>query len=303
MTATPATGSTFTGWSGACTGKGTTCTVSMTVDRATTVTFTSSVTLYTATVTKAGTGAGTVISNPAGVNCGTTCVASFASGTSAVLTATPATGSTFTGWSGACTGTGTCTLSMKAAKAVTATFTLVPVKYAATVTKAGTGAGTVTSSPAGISCGTTCSFPFTSGASVLLTAVPATGSTFTGWTGACTGTGICLLSMTADRAVTATFVPAAKAATTLAYTGPTIAEEGVSIKLSAKLVSGTTVVSGASVTFTLAGKTYTATTNTCGIATVTVTAPKVDGYFPIRITFAGSATFAASTSTVQLFID
>src|SRR5439155_65795 len=54
---------------------------------------------------------------------------------------------------------------------------------ALTVSKTGTGSGTVTSSPAGISCGTTCSASFTSGTMVTLTAAPAAGSTFTGWSG------------------------------------------------------------------------------------------------------------------------
>ena len=79
---------------------------------------------YLLTVTKAGNGAGTVTSNPAGINCGSTCSASYASGTKVTLTATPAAGSTFTGWSGGgCSGTGTCTVTMDAAKSVVATFT------------------------------------------------------------------------------------------------------------------------------------------------------------------------------------
>jgi hypothetical protein len=73
-------------------------------------------------VTKTGTGSGTVTSSPAGVNCGTTCSANYATGTSVTLTAAAASGSTFGGWSGACTGTGGCVLSMTAARNVTATF-------------------------------------------------------------------------------------------------------------------------------------------------------------------------------------
>ncbi len=76
---------------------------------------------YTLTVSKAGTGAGTVTGGP--INCGATCSATVAGGTSVTLTATAASGSTFTGWSGACTGTGTCAVSMTAARSVTATFT------------------------------------------------------------------------------------------------------------------------------------------------------------------------------------
>ncbi len=79
-------------------------------------------TTYTVSVTKAGTGTGTVASSPSGINCGSTCSASFASGTSLALSATPAAGSTFTGWSGAYTGTGTWALVVNSTKSVTATF-------------------------------------------------------------------------------------------------------------------------------------------------------------------------------------
>jgi hypothetical protein len=74
-------------------------------------------------VTKNGTGAGTVSSSPTGINCGTTCSANFSSGTSVTLTATPATGSRFVGWSGDCAGSvSTCTVSMTTAKSVNAQF-------------------------------------------------------------------------------------------------------------------------------------------------------------------------------------
>jgi endoglucanase len=79
-------------------------------------------TTRTLTVAKNGTGSGTVASSVSGINCGSTCSASFASGTSVTLTASAATGSTFAGWSGACTGTGTCTVTMTAALSATATF-------------------------------------------------------------------------------------------------------------------------------------------------------------------------------------
>jgi hypothetical protein len=79
-------------------------------------------TTYTLSVTKQGTDNGTVTSNPSGISCGSTCSAAFSSGQSVTLTATAATGSTFAGWSGACTGTGSCTVSMTQARSVTATF-------------------------------------------------------------------------------------------------------------------------------------------------------------------------------------
>lgn len=76
------------------------------------------------TVNKAGTGSGTVTSNPAGIDCGNTCSAGFTPNTVVTLTATPAAGSLFSGWSGACTGSAnTCPVTMDAAKNVTATFT------------------------------------------------------------------------------------------------------------------------------------------------------------------------------------
>ena len=83
--------------------------------------------------------------------------------------------------------------------------TIPPSQYALSVISAGTGSGTVTSAPAGISCGTTCSGSFTAGTSVILTATPNASSTFTGWSGACSGTGTCAVTMTAARSATATF--------------------------------------------------------------------------------------------------
>jgi hypothetical protein len=76
----------------------------------------------TLTVDKAGTGSGVVVSSPAGIDCGSTCTRDFTHGTAVTLTATAAAGSTFAGWSGACSGAGACTLAMDAAKTATATF-------------------------------------------------------------------------------------------------------------------------------------------------------------------------------------
>jgi endoglucanase len=204
LTATAASGSTFGGWSGACSGTATSCTVSMTAARAVTASFNNSSVNYTLSVTKAGSGTGTVTSNTGGINCGSTCSASYASGTSVTLTAAAGSGASFAGWSGACSGTSTCTVSMTQARAVTATFNSAST-FALGVTRAGTGTGTVTSSPSGISCGTSCTANYATGTSVTLSAAAASGSTFAGWSGSCSGTGSCVLAMTAARSVTATF--------------------------------------------------------------------------------------------------
>lgn len=78
----------------------------------------------TLAVSTAGNGSGSVGSSPAGITCGSTCSHAFATGTGVTLTAAPASGSVFSGWSGACSGTGGCTVTMSQARSVTATFTL-----------------------------------------------------------------------------------------------------------------------------------------------------------------------------------
>jgi hypothetical protein len=166
-----------------------------------------SATVYSVNVGKAGTGSGTVASSPSGITCGSDCSESYASGTSVALSVTPAAGSTFSGWSGACTGTGSCALVVDGAKNLTATFALsTQTSYTLSLSKSGTGSGTVMSNPSGINCGSTCSASYSSGTSVILTAAPAAGSSFTGWSGACTGaSSTCQVTMTAARSVTATF--------------------------------------------------------------------------------------------------
>ncbi|MBL9014318.1 MAG: InlB B-repeat-containing protein, partial [Myxococcales bacterium] len=202
LTAAPATGSTFTGWSGGgCTGTGP-CTV--TVSTATSVTATFGLQTFTLTAARSGNGSGTITSTPAGISCPGDCSELYTYNTPVTLTAAPATGSTFTGWSGACTGTGTCTVMMTQARSVTATFTL--MQFPLMVTRTGGGTGTVTSSPAGITCPADCMENFDYGTVVTLTATPSMpSSTFTGWSGACTGTGTCTVTVTAATSVTATF--------------------------------------------------------------------------------------------------
>ncbi len=100
---------------------------------------------YTLGVTRNGTGAGTVTGSS--INCGTVCSGTYSPGTVVTLTATPATGSTFAGWSGACSGTGSCTVTMNADATVTATFNSSATTYDITATASGKGTITAVNNP------------------------------------------------------------------------------------------------------------------------------------------------------------
>ena len=205
LAASPTAGSSFTGWtSGPCTGTGD-CTVTISAATAVTATFDIAA-ASSLTVSRAGAGTGTVSSSPAGIDCGSTCSFVFTSGTAVSLTASPTAGSIFVGWGGECSGAGPCVVTVTAAHSVTATFAPPAVTYPITVTRVGTGTGTVSSSPGGINCGVTCSASFAAGSSVTLTAT-ATSGTFGGWSGSgCSGIGTCTVaSLSAAAAVTATF--------------------------------------------------------------------------------------------------
>jgi hypothetical protein len=164
----------------------------------------SKISYRTLTITKSGTGSGTVTSDPSGINCGSTCSYQFTFGTNVTLTAIPDSGSLFGGWSGDVTNYGsTIIITMDSNKSVTSTFNL---SYILTVTNSGTGAGTVTSSPVGINCGSTCSYQFASGTNVTLTATPESGSAFGGWSGDVTcSCSTIIVIMDSNKSVTATF--------------------------------------------------------------------------------------------------
>jgi len=159
---------------------------------------------YSITVAKAGSGNGTVTSSPTGIDCGSICTANYAAGTSLTLTATPAADAVFTGWTGACSGTGSCTVNLTANTSVTANFIL--KTFLLTVSMSGNGSGAVTSSPAGIDCGSDCSESYVSGMSLTLTPTPNPGFQFDGWSGGgCSGTDPCSMTVITDTTVTATF--------------------------------------------------------------------------------------------------
>jgi YVTN family beta-propeller protein len=218
LTASAAAGSSFAGWSGdGCSGTAS-CVVTLTDNTTVSATFTV-IPSFMLSVVAGGTGSGTVTSNPSGINCGSMCDASFQSGTGVTLTASAASGSTFAGWSGGgCSGTASCVVILTGDTTVTSTFTATP-SFNLLVALAGTGSGMVTSNPSGISCGASCIASFQSGAPVVLTAVPASGSTFIGWSGGgCSGTGTCSVTMSAAETVSATFT-AATATLTVATAG------------------------------------------------------------------------------------
>jgi hypothetical protein len=205
LTASADADSTFTGWSGSgCSGTGT-CIVTMDASKSVTATF--GLNQYTLSVSRSGSGSGTVTSEPTGISCGSDCSETYNYGTQVTLTAVPSTGSTFTGWSGgSCGGNGTCTVTMDAAKTVSATFTL--NQYTLSVSKSGTGAGTVTSSPSGIDCGSTCSFSYAPGTSMTLTASAEASSYFAGWSlKSCAWDHTCTFALSADKPISATFNP------------------------------------------------------------------------------------------------
>ena len=119
-------------------------------------------------------GSGTIVSSPSGIDCGCDCREPFFGDPRAVtLTALPATGATFLGWEGDCSGSGDCILDTGHHHTdVVARFTE-GGQYMLAVNKIGS--GTVTSSPAGIDCGSDCSEPYEDGTPVTLTFSPHSG--------------------------------------------------------------------------------------------------------------------------------
>src|SRR5262249_39148502 len=144
-------------------------------------------------------GSGNITATPAPVN------GTYAAGTVVSLAATPAAGSQFSGWSGGCTGAGTCSVTMNAATSVTATFAALPPpppqQFTLTLSTVGTGSiGAMPSSVGG---------KYNSGVVVGLTANPGAGFKFNAWSGACSGNSPnCSVTMNASKNATASFIVA-----------------------------------------------------------------------------------------------
>ena len=160
-------------------------------------------------ITRDAASGGSVTSNLPGIECGTICSHTYPNGTQVNLAATPSEHFKFTGWSGGgCGGTGACAVKMYSDITVTATFARITPTLS--VSKAGSGSGTVTSEPAGIQCGGNCSATFEEASVVKLTAIAVAHSSFMGWTGpdagGCGAVATCEVAIgTANVALTATF--------------------------------------------------------------------------------------------------
>lgn len=212
LTATPAGSSVFSGWTGCDSVSGSTCTVTMNAARSVTAGF--ALKQYTLSVLAAGNGSGAVKSNVGGINFSYPAAGSAGTdldhGTIVTLTATAAKGSTVK-WSGNCSSTGgtltkaTCTTTINAVKTAKATFTL--NRYTLTVTKTGSGSGSITPDTGGLSwTGNIGTKKYNYNTSVILTAAAWGNSTFGGWTGCDSISGnSCTVTMNAAKNVTAAF--------------------------------------------------------------------------------------------------
>jgi hypothetical protein len=225
LTPNPTAGSTFGGWAGACHGSGA-CTPGLGGDLTVTVTFTRIVHLVSLSfagngvggVSRAGAGGVPAMDNcPNPVPVGGACVHAYNDGSNVALTATANAGSMFVGWSGACSGSGSCILHVGGDLSVTATF--VRITHFLSLSFVGTGAGGVNRSGSGsvpaldncphpVPTGGVCMHAYNEGSTVTLTAAPAAGSTFAGWSGACSGLGPCTVVIGADTSVAAEFTRA-----------------------------------------------------------------------------------------------
>jgi len=315
LTAAATGTSTFTGWSGACAGATPTCSVTLEQAQNATAEFTAPA--RAVTIAPAGSGTGTVTSAPAGLTCTGTagvasgaCTAEFGDGSTVTLTAVAAAGSSFTSWSGGCTGTtATCTLTLAAAVNATATFT---AAQGLTVAGAGAGGGTVTSSVAGIACSIgagvatgDCNEVYGGPVTVTLTAVPAAGSTFGGWSGACTGP-TCSVVMSQPRAVTATFNGATSGSQSTVTAAPASFTAGAgssTITVTVKSAAGVPLAGQAVTLAVAAGAPMTitqpvGTTNASGVVTGSVTSTEA-GVRTISAQAGATAISQQATVTVQ----
>ena len=152
-------------------------------------------------LTVSTTGDGVVTSTDGYIDCPGVCTHIYADNTPITLNASPGQGSGFAGWSGGCTGTGTCNLVIRQNETVAATFATL---YMLTVVA--DGSGSIVSADGYINCPGACSHAYLANTAVTLNAHPAPGWSLSNWSGACSGTGPCQITITQDQSVTGTFV-------------------------------------------------------------------------------------------------
>lgn len=173
-----------------------------------------------------------------------------------------------------------------------------PLRFALTVTEAGTGTGTVTSSPSGINCGSVCSASFEVSTVVTLTEIPGSGSVFSGWSGGCSGTATtCQIAVDGATGVTATFTTSTgqSSTTTLNSTpNPSNLDQPVSFTATISGQSGTPT---GSVTFYNGTASLGSGMLSSGMATLNTSALPA-GNNSITAVYSGSATYKSSTSAV-----
>ena len=203
LTATPDSGMSFSGFSGACSGQA--CDLSLDADATVGAAFARLPPPPPSQhrLSVVSNGHGYVQSAPRGIDCGPTCSANFDDGAQVALAATADSGFTFGGWSGACSGSGACTVAMGADAQVNARFDAVPpppVMVGLTVSVSGSGSVT----GPGIDCPGTCNSKVAQGSTVALVPHAADGFRFMGFGGACSG-GSCSFTANGDASVSAAF--------------------------------------------------------------------------------------------------
>ncbi len=275
LTAEPALDAVFAGWEGGgCRGTGL-CVLNLAADTRVTARFVSAPRpRHALTVSREGNG---TVFTPGGpeIACGNDCSESYLAGTEVTLHAMADADWQLAGWEGApaCGSSADCMLTITAPVTITTRFVRSPV----TLTVISPGNGTITSLPAGIACGATCTHAFAFGSSVTLLATPALGWAFQSWTGCASMTATCAVTIDQPRTVTAVFAPAAALTLDVTLVGPGRVTSG----------AGGGIDCGADCTQTYGGTT-----------TVTLTAtPDVGAVF---LGWGGACSGTSSTCTVTV---
>jgi len=204
LTAVASEGFGFAGWSGGCSDRRR-CVIEIDEETSLTATFRKLRQEEIVSLSLSVQGKG-VISIAPGVQCPPACSYDTRQGAGLVLSAAPAEGFGFSGWTGACGGTGDCDLSMEQDSSVTAIFEEQEVPSVQLTILISRGEGSVQISPIEATCPPTCSLEVAQNQELNLTAIPAEGFYFNEWFGSCGGTGACTLPMAQDTNVDATFI-------------------------------------------------------------------------------------------------